>query len=150
VLPAQARLAGQGELTWWGLRVYEARLWTGPGFEADDFARRPFALELTYLRAIKGRDIAARSIEEMRRAGEFTESQAQRWRAQLEALLPDVQPGDRIAGVHRPGKGAAFLVNGRSVGEIEDEAFARLFFAIWLGPATSDRALRAALLGTPR
>ena len=150
LLPPQSRLAGQGELTWWGLRVYEARLWTPPGFEAEAFARHPFALELTYLRSLRGRDIAARSIEEMRRAGEFGDPQAERWRAQLEALLPDVKAGDRIAGVHRPGRGAVFLVNGRTAGEIADAEFARLFFAIWLGPATADRNLRAALLGAAR
>ena len=43
-----------------------------------------------------------------------------------------------------------FLVNGRTAGEIADAEFARLFFAIWLGPATADRNLRAALLGAAR
>lgn len=150
LLPAQVRLAGQGELTWWGLRVYEARLWTPPGFEPDEFAQHPFALELTYLRSLRGRDIAARSIEEMRRAGVFGAEQAERWRTQLEALLPDVAAGDRIAGVHLPGRGAVFLVNGRRAGEVADAEFARLFFAIWLAPSTADRSLRAALLGAPR
>src|SRR5512141_3284102 len=70
VLPG-ARLAGQGRLTWWGLEVYDARLWVPPGFAAADFADHPFALELRYLRELRGAAIAQHSIDEMRRAGEF-------------------------------------------------------------------------------
>ena len=88
--------------------------------------------------AHEGAQIARRSIAEMKRTGTFTPEQEARWEAALRGLLPDVSAGDRIAGVHRPDAGAAFLVNGRPVGEIADPQFARLFFAIWLGPATSE------------
>ena len=142
-----AQLAGQGHLNWWGLPVYDARLWVEPGFEPQAFERHPFTLELSYLRELRGADIARRSIEEMRRAGDFTPTQAQRWQAQLQAVLPDVKAGDRIAGIYRPGQGASFLFNGKPVGEIADAQFARLFFAIWLGPATSEPGLRASLTG---
>jgi len=142
-----ARLAGEGELRWWGLRLYRAQLWTGPGFEAQRFARHPFALELHYLRDFRARDIAQRSIEEMRRAGDLADADARRWERALAQLLPDVRAGDRIMGVHQPGGGAAFVVNGRPVGGIDEPAFAQRFFAIWLGPATSEPGLRAALLG---
>ena len=46
---------------------------------------------------LRGADIARRSIQEMRRAGNFDAAQSARWQAQLEALLPDVVAGDRIA-----------------------------------------------------
>ena len=149
VLPG-ARLAGQGRLTWWGLAVYEARLWVQPGFTAADFAVHPFALELRYLRELRGSAIAQRSIDEMRRAGEFSEQQAQQWRQALAGILPDMRPGDRIMGVHAPGQGASFLIHGKPAGMIADPLFASLFFAIWLGPATSQPGLRAALLGAAR
>jgi len=149
VLPG-ARLAGQGRLTWWGLAVYDARLWVQPGFAAAQFADHPFALELNYLRELRGSAIAQRSIDEMRRAGEFTEQQGQQWRQALARVLPDVRAGDRILGVHAPGEGASFVVNGKPAGMIADPVFASLFFAIWLGPSTSQPALRAALLETAR
>lgn len=137
---------GQGRLSWLGFAAYDAALFVPAGFRASQFARHPFALELAYLRAFRAGDIADRSIAEMRRAGGFSDGDAGRWRAALERVLPDVKPGDRITGVHEPGRGARFLVNGREAGVIEDARFAVLFFSIWLGPATSQPALRRELL----
>jgi hypothetical protein len=91
--------------------------------------------------------IAERSITEMRRVGSFDDEQAQRWLAALKQIFPDVNAGDRITGVHRPGEGARFHVNGRLAGEVRDPLFARLFFGIWLSSRTSEPQLRAALLG---
>jgi hypothetical protein len=144
---AQPVLAGQGRLTFLGLSVYDARLWVGPAFDAAAFANHPFVLELAYLRGLEGAQIARRSVQEMRRSGPLPDEQASRWEAALRAVIPDVGAGDRIAGVHRPGRGAVFLVNGKPAGEIADPEFARRFFAIWLAPTTSEPALRAALLG---
>ena len=103
-------------------------------------------LELHYARDFSAADIARRSLEEMRRHAPLDAAQAEGWRSRLAALLPDVKRGDRIAGLHRPGQGAAFFHNGRPLGDIADPAFARLFFAIWLGEATSEPALRQRLL----
>lgn len=143
---AGTRLAGRGLLRFWGLEVYQASLWVGPGFRPESFASQPFALELEYRRAFKASAIAERSIQEMRRLGTFSEAQAQRWQRALQAALPDVRPGDRIVGLHRPGQGARFEQGGRLLGEVADPEFARLFFSIWLSPATSEPALREALL----
>lgn len=143
---AGTRLAGQGLLRFWGLEVYQASLWVGPGFRSESFASQPFALELEYRRAFKAGAIAERSIQEMRRLGSFSDSQAQRWQRALQVALPDVRPGDRIVGLHRPGLGARFEQGGRLLGEVADPEFARLFFAIWLSPATSEPTLREALL----
>lgn len=131
----------------WGFDVYTARLCAGPDFRADAFARYPFTLELRYLRAFSAADIARRSIEEMRRGGPLDAAQAQAWREQLERALPDVQPGDRLTGIHEPGRGVRFLYNGQPWrGPVGDAAFAERFFGIWLAPHTSEPALREALL----
>ena len=50
VLP-EAALWGQGQMRFLGLRIYDARLWAGPRFEAADFGAYPLALELNYHRA---------------------------------------------------------------------------------------------------
>ncbi len=141
--------AGRGRLTWWGFEVYDAALWTASGFRVEQFASHPFVLELTYQRNFTAADISRASLQEMRRHGTIEPAQAERWQAQLASVLPDVKRGDRIAGVHRPGQGAAFFHNGRPAGEVADAQFARLFFAIWLGEATSAPALRQALTAGP-
>ncbi len=144
---AQLHAAGSGTYTWWGFDVYQASLWVEPVFEPAARARQRYALELQYLRAFKGRDIAQRSLEEMRRIGAFTDAQAQAWLQSMAAVFPDVAAGDRLLGLHLPGRGAQFLYNGRLVGQVADPEFAHLFFGIWLSEQTSAPRLRAALLG---
>lgn len=146
-----ARLVGQGRLTWWGFTAYDARLWAAEGLTQTNFGRHPLALELAYLRAFKSDEIVRVSLDEMARAGGLGPQELQAWRPQLAALIPDVAPGDRITGVHRPGRGALFYVNDRFVGGIADSRFSESFFAIWLGPSTAQPKLRLALFGqTPR
>ena len=142
----QGRLVGKGRLTVWGFEVYDAYLWAPTGFGPDGYASQPLALELAYLRAFDAADIAGRSLKEMRRSGTFSEAQADQWKRDLLRVIPDVKKGDRILGVHRPGTGAVFWINGKAGGEIRDPEFARLFFGIWLSPGTSEPSLRDALL----
>jgi hypothetical protein len=141
-----ARLAGSARFRFWGFDVYNASLWVQPGFQPQDFTRHAFALELDYQRDFTGEAIANRSIDEMRRIGSFSDSQAQAWRNALRRALPDVRKGDRIAGLHVPGTGARFWLNGKPFGEVRDPAFGPLFFGIWLSPATSEPGLRQSLL----
>jgi hypothetical protein len=142
-----ASLRGQGRLRFLGMLVYEAALWSPARADAGDVLETPLALELRYARKLRGPLIAERSLEEMQRVGEFGTVDGQRWLEAMKRLFPDVGDGDRITGVHRPGQGAAFYVNGRYVGEVRDDRFAQLFFGIWLSPRTSEPALRSALLG---
>jgi hypothetical protein len=145
-----ARLQGSGRLTFFGLRVYDIRLWLGEAPGGRDPALLPLALELEYARKLSGRQIAERSLAEMKGIGEFDAAQGERWLTAMLELFPDVSAGDRITGVQRPGDTARFHVNGRYRGEVRDPAFTRLFFGIWLSPRTSEPNLRDALLGDAR
>ncbi|WP_439520524.1 chalcone isomerase family protein [Hydrogenophaga sp.] len=144
-LKDQPRL-GTARLRVWGFEVYDASLYAAPGFDAQRFAEQRFGLELNYLRSFKGPDIAERSLDEMRRVGTIDAAQAEGWLRAMSALFPDVQRGDRITGVHVPGAGARFYLNGQWLGEVADESFSRLFFGIWLSPRTSQPAMRRALI----
>jgi hypothetical protein len=143
----QARQLGGGRLRFMGLRVYDARLWAPGPLGADDWAARPFALELVYARSLQGASIASRSLAEMRRQSPFDDRTSARWLAAMTAAFPDVKDGDRLTGLHRPGDGARIFHNGALQAEWRDTVFARQFFGIWLAPQTSDPALREALLG---
>jgi hypothetical protein len=136
---------GTARLRVWGFEVYDASLYAAPGFDVQRFTEQRFGLELGYLRSFKGTDIAERSLEEMRGLATIDPAQAERWRNAMSALFPDVKRGDRITGVHVPGTGARFYLNGQWLGEIADDAFSRLFFGIWLSPKTSQPAMRRAL-----
>ena len=68
----------------------------------------------------------------------------------MKQLFVDVHKGDRITGVQVPGVATRIFVNGRLRGEVRDAEFTRLFFGIWLSPATSEPKLRDALLGLTR
>lgn len=141
----QARLVGQGSLTWFGFQVYDARLWVkGRQWSFD----APFALELRYARSIPGERLAETSAEEMRRMALGSEEQLMRWLAAMRRIFPDVAAGDRLIGVHLPGDGVVFYSAGRILGSIPDAEFARAFFAIWLDERTRRPELRAALLGS--
>jgi hypothetical protein len=143
-----ARLQGSGRLRYFGLHVYDARLWSGPAALGGDWAGVSFALELEYARSLDGAKIADRSLAEMRRQEDIAAATAERWLAEMKRVFPDVREGDRLTGIHLPGQGARFHFNGALAGEVSDAAFARLFFGIWLSPRSSEPALRAALLGT--
>lgn len=144
VQPALA-LRGRSTLTFFGMEIYEARLWAPQTFALDRFEAYPFALELQYRRALSGNLIAQRSVREMQRQSDFDAQRASDWEARMQALFPDVQAGDRITGIYQPGVGARFAVNGKPVGEVRDALFAKLFFGIWLSPQTSEPAMRCAL-----
>jgi hypothetical protein len=137
------RLVGEGDMRWFGFELYRARLWTpGDGWRADG----AYALELRYAREIPARRLVQASLDEMARLGADAGRLAQ-WRGELERVFPDVRQGEVIVGVNRPGRGAQFYHQGRPTGWVEDDDFARMFFAIWLDPRTREPALRARLLG---
>lgn len=140
----EARVQGSGELTWYGLPIYTGHLWSADGSFAFD---EPFALDLHYKRELAGRRIAERSVEEMRAIGGHDPAAIVRWGEAMARLFPDVRSGDHIAGVHLPGYGAKFFLNGRALGDIADPAFARAFFGIWLDRRTSRPDFRDKLLG---
>ncbi len=142
-----ARLAGEGDLRWFGIRVYTAQLWVGrPGLRVDRLASAPFALELRYGTGLKGSAIAERSLQEMERMGYGDAQRRGRWLEAMKKLFPDVARGDRLTGVHEPGRGARFFLNDRPIGGVDDPEFASAFFAIWLDERTVAPALRESLL----
>lgn len=147
-----ARLQGGGRLRFFGLHIYDVRLWVTPSHPAEaaareDYLRHAFVLEFVYARGLEGRKIAERSIEEMERAGRLPPTQAQSWLAFMTQAFPNVQAGTRLSALYRPAEAGRFFVNGSAGAEIRDAEFARRFFGIWLGPQTSEPKLRLQLLG---
>ncbi|MEN9538227.1 MAG: hypothetical protein RLZZ126_462 [Pseudomonadota bacterium] len=138
---------GQARLKVFGFSIYDATLWTEPGFSATRYAEHTFALELQYWRTFSGDSIARRALDEMRLQADLAPSTGQRWLTTMLGLFPDVQPRDRLMGLHQPVGATRFVFNGQVLGHVEDTEFARLFFGIWLSPKTSQPGMRSELLG---
>jgi hypothetical protein len=139
-------LSGSARLTFFGFKVYDAKLWLGPGFSRSAPNAGALALELAYLRSFKGQAIAERSIAEMRRQGPLDDAKAQAWQSFMAATFPDVAAGDKLVGIRQAGAPTRFLFNGKEVGRISDAAFDERFFGIWLSAASSQPAMRESLL----
>ena len=139
-----AREAGAGNFRYFGLLIYEAKLWTS-GVRFDETA--PFALGILYARNIKGARLAEESVNQWRRMGYGASDKYPAWGGLMERVFPDVKPGDELIAFHIPDKGVQFYFNGELRGEISDSTFARAFFAIWLDARTTEPELRRALIG---
>lgn len=140
----EARRVGEHRFHKFFFHVYDAVLWAAGG----KWSRRaPHALEIRYARDFAGRDLAARSIAEMKLQGWRDEAKLARWEAQMQRIFPDIKPGDRLVGIALPGKEARFHDGRRWLGTVEDPEFVEAFFGIWLDEKTSEPAMRRELLG---
>jgi len=146
---AAFNVQGQGRLRFFGLHVYDAKLWAGQTVTTANYTATPLALELTYGRSLYGKLIAERSLKEMQGVTQVSDTQAAAWLDAMTQLFPDVTEGDRLTGVYQPGQRAVFWLNGKRLGEVGDPAFAPAFFGIWLDEKSSEPSLRDQLLGMP-
>lgn len=137
---------GEAVMRFLGLKVYDVRLWTQmkPFTYAD-----PFAIELVYDMALKGKDIADRSVKEMRAQGVNDEAKLRRWGDEMRRIFPDIRQGDALIGVSLPGKEARFYNREKLIATVPDPEFAKAFFDIWLSEKSSEPKLRLKLLGAP-
>jgi hypothetical protein len=141
---ADSKKIGDGVLTYLFWDVYRATLYApAAGWTADG----PFVLSLRYLRDLSGADIAERTTDEIRGQGFTDKARLAAWQARLTAIFPDVSDGVVLSAT-RDKKGHTVFYRGADrIGAMEDPAFAKRFFDIWLGEKTSEPKLRRALLG---
>lgn len=142
-----AQLSGSGSYRVFGIKLYDARLWRIAAHQGDIF-EQPFVLELTYARSLSGQRIAESSLSEMRRLGFNDSALEASWLDWMARHFPDVEEGTRLAGAYLPARGLRLYRDDRLWAELDDQLFARAFFAIWLDPRTRAPALRRSLLGT--
>jgi Chalcone isomerase-like len=152
VLPANSvagmpelKAIGGGLLRIFGFQIYNAYLWTPSGGSFD--RSKPYVLDIHYLRTFSAKQLAERSIDEMRGQGTGSEAIYPKWVTEMQRVFADVKEGDRLTGVATPTRTAKFFYNGTYRGEIADSAFADAFFGIWLSEKSSQPKMRNQLLG---
>jgi Chalcone isomerase-like len=143
----ELKALGGGLLRVFGFQVYNVYLWTPGGATFDQ--SKPYALDLQYLRTFSAKQLAERSIDEMRGQGTGSEAVYPKWLAEMQRVFADVKEGDRLTGVVTASKTARFFHNGVFRGEVVDAAFADAFFGIWLSEKSSQLRIRDRLLGKP-
>lgn len=137
---------GQGRLSVMMFDVYDATLFAPQG---QWQAGQPMALQLQYLRNLKGSKIADRSVEEMRNIGINDEVKLAAWHTQMRRIFPDVSEGTTLTGILSNKQESVFYRDGQEIGRIKDPDFGAAFFGIWLSENTSVPELRLSLLGKP-
>ncbi|WP_371192923.1 chalcone isomerase family protein [Glaciecola sp. SC05] len=140
----KAKLVGKARLKVLFWNVYDSELYAQDGVWTPD---QPFALSLQYLRDLQGRDIAKRSIEEMRKQGFSDEVAMTRWHDTLLNIIPNVSNNSTVVGIQDANKSTILYHNDNLLGEVSEPLFTEWFFNIWLGEKTSQPALRRQLLG---
>ncbi|WP_157670647.1 chalcone isomerase family protein [Chitinibacter sp. GC72] len=145
----QARAIGSGDLRWFGLKIYTARLWSEQSRFDPAAPAAPFALELTYHRSISREQFVKTSLDEITRlfGNRYPAATLKRWEAEMQRAFTDVKEGDQLIGVYLPNAGCRFYSRSQLLAEIRDPEFAKAFFAIWFDERTKDSGLRAQLIG---
>ncbi|MBY0427597.1 MAG: chalcone isomerase family protein [Alphaproteobacteria bacterium] len=148
-LPSQqfiphADIVGNGTLSLAFWDIYDVQLVAPNGKWTS---KAPYALEIHYFADIAGKEIAQRTIDEIKAQGFKNDAKLASWGSQLAQILPDVKDGDHLSSIATPNGETLFYKNNTRIGIIKDKTFTPQFFAIWLDEKTSEPALRRNLLG---
>lgn len=139
-----AKIVGKGRMRYLAWEVYDATLYAPKGLYAPG---KSMALTLGYLRPLKGKEIADRSIQEMRGQGFKDEASLLLWQKRMISVFPNVVAGTILTGVRTTEGKTVFFKNNKLIGSIDNPEFSENFFGIWLNEKTSSPDLRKQLLG---
>jgi hypothetical protein len=135
-----AELRGEATLRFFGLPLYQARLYT-PGGKALDW-QEDLALELTYLRRLSETDLVTSTLRELSRTGASLPV-----KDQLEQCYDDVGKGDRYLAVSNGPDEVLFWRNDRRMCALSHPRIKYRFMAIFLGDNTRSPAFTRKLRG---
>ena len=144
---------GQGTYTWWGIKIYDAKLRSTDSFSGDYKSHRPIELTITYDIDIDKDDLMETTMDEWASLkigqSEYC-SNKKDWSRQLLSIWPNLKQGDSLTVHVAETNRSAFSYNGKAIGNIEDPRFANCFLSIWLAEDTSAKSLRKKLLNIKR
>jgi hypothetical protein len=143
-------LKGVGLLRYLGFfKAYAGAFYLEEGIGIEQaLADRAKRLEVEYLRAFEGEDIARATMAMIEKNAD--NQTIERIRQQIEyhnSLYVDVQPGDRYALTYVPGIGTELSLNGEPRGVIDGAEFASVLFSVWIGQNPIDKGFKRQILG---
>lgn len=130
------------------IKAYVAALYlNGQTDPKDVLSDVPKRLELEYFWAIKGPEFGKKANEILRSSfPPETLSPLKPRIDEIHARYRDVKPGDRYSLTYLPGTGTELALNRQKIVTIPGADFAKVYFAIWLGPESGNEALKNQLL----
>lgn len=137
-LMSDAKVQGQGRMTYWGFDLYDAKL-----LQLNNSSG--YALRIDYLKNFKSDDLREQTIKEMTQLG-VPEENRKKWSNGLKDIFPNIATGNSLTAIYRPKVGTIFLHNEKYIGQMAGDDFSKAFFSIWLDPRTSAPQLRTQLL----
>lgn len=135
---------GETRLSVWFWDVYDAELRTDTGALESAEQR---ALQLSYLRDIKAKDLVDTTADEWERLGITISADHQQWLSELRDMWPNVQEGDCITLLETEQGHAKFFGPSGELGEIRSAQFTDDFLAIWLDENSRFKDARNELIG---
>jgi hypothetical protein len=140
---APLKQVGSGTYRRFGFKVYVASLWAPDGVYD---ASKPYALQLRYTRSVSKDTMVDVVTGNIRDENVTDEATLASWKKVLDNSLTDVNDGDTLIGLARPGKDSELFFNGKKVVAINDQKFSQAFFNVWIGE-TADEDMRTGLMG---
>jgi hypothetical protein len=125
--------------------IYKSTLYTKTGSYDNKKPQEPLLFEIEYLKDITSEELIKRTIEQWDHL-EKVESQYSPFIPKLRIIWPDISSGDKLTLLNQNGR-SMFYFNDIKIGIIEQDEFSELFLDIWLSPKTSQKSLRAKLIG---
>ncbi len=127
--------AGTGALRRFGIKGCDVTLFVGVRVRRDQVLDNvPKALELNYVHALRSDQFARAAVKTLRR--NFSDDEIEVVAEGIErmhALYQNVSKGDHYTLAYIPARGTTLSLNGKLLGTVPGEAFARAYFSIWLG-----------------
>lgn len=133
-------LRAVAQFNYYFFKVYTGALYY-PSNSQFEVGKKPFRLELSYLRAIEKSDL-------IKPASDFLEKYSTNFPKikdrvlKINSLYRSVKKGDRYSLQYEPQKGTSLYFNNELLGTIAGEDFAKEYFAIWLSNNTQAKSFR--------
>ena len=157
--PDQANVAGEALLlnglglrqaTMFNVNVYVAALYV-PKISSDPNAilgsSAAYELILQFVRDVDADDVRKAWFEGFTKNAKAELPALKDRIATLNSWMGDMQTGQRLTFIFKPGVGVQVNLNDTAKGTIAGDDFARAFLSIWLGAAPANPGLKSGLLG---
>lgn len=144
--PAPLMPVGSGTYRKLGFSVYKATLWAPNSLYNPN---KPYALELHYTRSVSKDTLVDTVMDDIREQNVTDDETLSKWQTILTNALKPVEDGDTMIGLAVPGKNSRLFFNGVETASLNDPAFSKAFFNIWLGDH-ADENLKNKLLANAR